>query len=324
MKDKRGLLKISSILEFIYIFIMILYYIFFSKSSDEMIGNIFLLCISLCFAIMIYKFSNKEVSELKNRKILLYISSIWILLDSIIPGILALYFINSISDKKKLELPIIKEEKIDTKAKINAIILLALFLVFMFILPRFNFFSEIPTFLIYAIIFILVLFVNFKELKNSFGIFIKNIKIYIPYVIKNYFKMLGLMLVVAVPIVLINNGNTSNNQEAINVMFKEMPLFTILLSCLYAPFVEESLFRLNLSKLINNKKLFIVLSGFIFGLLHVIGQFSNIKEFLYIFQYSALGIYLAKTYKESNNIFVTISMHFMQNFLAAMLILLIY
>ena len=194
----------------------------------------------------------------------------------------------------------------------------------MYVLPKFSFFSKIPTFLIYLIIFITVLFTNFKELKNEFSIFIKNIKKNIPYVIKNYFKMLGFMLVIAIPIVLINNGNTSNNQESINTMFKELPLLTLVLTCLYAPFVEESLFRLNLSKLINNKKMFIILSGFIFGFLHVIGQFSNIKEFLYVFQYSALGIYLAKTYKESNNIFVSISIHFMQNFLAAILILILY
>lgn len=324
MKDRRRILKIASVLEIIYILMMFLYYALNFKSIDEFIANTFLLIISLYFAILMYKLSRKEINELRNKKILLTIASIWLLFDAILPGILGIYYIRNISDKKKTVLPVIKEEKVNIKDKIKAILLLVLFVCLMYVLPRFSFFSKIPEFLIYLAIFISVLFVNYKYLKNQLVIYIKNFKIYIPYVIKNYFKMLGFMLIIAVPIVLINNGNTSNNQESINAMFKQMPFFTLLLSCLYAPFVEESLFRLNLSKLINNKTLFIILSGFIFGLLHVIGQANNIKEFLYVFQYSALGIYLAKTYMESNNIFVTISMHFMQNFLAAVLVLLLF
>ena len=324
MKDKRLLLKIASIIEFIYILIMFIYYTLPFKSTDEFIANSFLLVISLYFGILMYKLSKKEISELKNKKISLTITSIWLLLDALVPGIIGFYFIRYISGKKKVELPAIKEEKVSKNDKIKAISLLALFGIFMYGLPKFAFFDKIPSFLIYAIIFISVLFSNFNELKKQLESFLKNIKIYIPYIVKNYFKMLGFMMIIAVPIVLINNGNTANNQESINTMFKELPLLTLVLTCLYAPFVEESLFRLNLSKLINNKKMFIILSGFIFGFLHVIGQFSNIKEFLYVFQYSALGIYLAKTYKESNNIFVSISVHFMQNFLAAILILILY
>ena len=320
MKDKRKLLKISAVVEFIYIFIMTIHYIFNSKSTDEMIANIFLLFISLYFSIIIFGYSNKEISELKNKKMLLYISSIWVLLDSIIPGVLSLYFISSISDIKEINLPVIMEHTSRKKDKIKSIFLLTLFLSLMYLFPKFNFFNNIPLIVIYIVIFVMVLLLNVRELKEQFIIFYRNIKVYIPYIIKKYFKMLGLMLIVAVPVVLINNGNTSNNQETINGMFNELPIVTLLLTSLYAPFVEETLFRFNLSKLISNKKLFIILSGFIFGFLHVVGQASNIKEFLYVFQYSVLGIYLAKTYKESNNIFVTISMHFMQNFLAAMLI----
>ena len=324
MKDKRLILKISSIIEYIYILLMFIYYILNGKSLDEFIGNVFLLVISLCFAILMYKLSNKEIKELRNNKIMLTIVSVWLLFDFLLPGILGFYFIRTLSDKNIYRLPVINDKKISINDKIKSVALLTLFMSLMYVLPKFNFFSKVPDFLIYGVIFISVLCINYRELKKEFSIFVKNVKIYIPYIIKNYFKMLGFMLIVAVPIVLINNGNSSNNQEAINIMFKETPFFTFVLTCFYAPFVEETLFRLNLSKLINNKKLFIILSGFIFGLLHIIGQASDIKEYIYIFQYSALGIYLAKTYKETNNIYVTICMHFIQNFLAATLILLLF
>jgi len=136
--------------------------------------------------------------------------------------------------------------------------------------------------------------------------------------------MLGLMLLVGIPIVLLNNGNTSSNQEALNVMFKKVPMFTLILSTLYAPFVEENIFRLSISKLFNNKTLFIIISGFLFGTLHIIDKFTSFYDLLYIFQYSALGICLAKAYSDSKNIFVSISMHFIQNFIAALLILILY
>lgn len=324
MKDKRNILKIAAILQFLYVCIIIFYSLMFIKNSDEKLANIFLNIINFGFGIILYKLSGKEIEYFKNNKLLLYITSFWLLLDSFIPGVLGIYFLKSISEKKELRLPDVSESNVSAAEKVKSIVLLSLFLVFMFVFPKFSFFIKIPVLFSYIIIILLVLILNFSELKYQFSIFIKNIKLYLPYVIKSYFKMLGLMLIVAVPIVLINNGNTSNNQTSINLMFKENAIFTILLTCLYAPFVEEVLFRFNLSKLIKNKKMFIIISGFVFGLLHVIGKFNNLYEFLFIFQYSALGIYLAKTYKDSNNIFVTISMHFIQNFLASMLILLLY
>lgn len=324
MKDKRNLLKIGAIIEIIYVFIMCIYYFFNAKNNDELIANIFLLAINLCFAIFLYRMSKKEISQLKANKIPLVVVSCLLFLDSIIPGVLGFFFLKTISDKKITKLPEIKQEKPSSRLIIKSLCLLFLFLVFMYVLPMFSFFEKIPLVLVYIILFLSVLLCNIGELKKHFRIFIRNIKVYIPYIIKNYFKMLGFMLIVAVPIILINNGGVSNNQDSIIAMFEKMPLFTFLLSCLYAPFVEETLFRYNLSKLISNKKLFIILSGFIFGLLHVVGKFSSLSEFLYVFQYSALGIYLAKTYKESNNIFVTISMHFIQNFLAAILVLILF
>lgn len=101
-------------------------------------------------------------------------------------------------------------------------------------------------------------------------------------------------------------------------------MVTVILSCLYAPFVEEGVFRLSLSKIFKNKTIFVIVSGFLFGVLHLIDKFTSIYDLLYIFQYAALGICLAKAYKDSNNIFVSISMHFIQNFIAAMLILILY
>lgn len=324
MKDKRVILKLACVIEAIYILGMMVYYLTLGKFTDEVLANLFLLLIGVGFLLMLYTESKKDINVLKKNKIKVIIPSIWMFLDPVIPGILGFIFIALIGDKKKNNLPVIKEEKKKTLDYLKSIILIVFFLVIMFVLPCFSFFYAIPGYMVYLIIFLLVLIINFNYLKKDSTVFIKNIKVYLPFIIKRYFIMLAVMIIVAVPIVLINNGNTSSNQTVLNDMFKKVPLLTLVLSCLYAPFVEENVFRLSLSKFFNNKITFIIVSGFFFGALHMIDKFTSFYDLLYVFQYAALGVCLAKAYADSKNIFVSISMHFIQNTLAALLILLLY
>ena len=324
MKDKRFLLKIASILEVIYVLVMACYYLFFNKFSDEVLAYLFMLIIGLFFAFILFKESKRSIDELKQNKAKVVISSIWLFFEPIIPGVLGFIFLSTLSDKKKTNLPDIKEDKKGVLTYVKAIILIAAFIIIMFVLPNFSFFSKIPTYLIYVFIFLLVLILNFKELKKDFIIFVKNFKTYLPFIIKRYLIMLGVMVIVAVPIVYLNNGVTSSNQTLINDMFVKIPFLTFLLSVIYAPIIEESIFRLSIKKFFNNKIVYVLVSGFLFGTLHMIDKFTSFYDLLYIFQYSALGICLATAYYDSKNIFVSMSMHFIQNFLAAVLVLLVY
>ena len=69
-------------------------------------------------------------------------------------------------------------------------------------------------------------------------------------------------------------------------------------------------------KFIKNKKLFVIVSGVVFGLMHVIDDSKTLAEFSYVFVYSILGIYLAGIYAKTNNLCTNIFMHFMQNTLS--------
>ena len=322
MKDKGNYLKIASIIEFIYILIMVVYNIFFNNNKEEVIANLFLIFISLILTIIVYKESKKVIDKISKSIIIFPI--IWLFIDYIIPGILGFMFLSSIKKKEKLKLPEIKDEEKTKNTYIKAITLIIIFGFLMFVLPRLSIFNKIPTILVYILILLSVILVNYIEVINNFKMLLKNKKEYFKFIIKRYFIMLGVMIIIALPIVLINNGNTSNNQTAIIEMFKQKALLTLILTSFYAPLCEEVVFRLSISKLINNKTLFIIISGFLFGLMHVIDDFTSIKDFLYVFQYSALGICLAKAYADSKNIFVPITMHFIQNFLASLLVLLLF
>lgn len=323
MKDKRNLLKIASLLEIIYVVINVVYYLLSNKPNEEIMANLFFSFVNLIIAFILFKESKKEIIFLKKNKMIIIFCSIWLLMDSIIPGILGLLFINSISDKKHNSLP--ENEYLNKKGDaLNSIFLISLFIIIMFVLPLFNLSKHIPVYFIYIVIFLLVIILNFRRLKNDLKLFISNFKLYLPFIIKRYFIMLGVMIIVALPIAFLNKGEVSSNQQMLNNMFQKLPLISLVLSTVYAPFVEENVFRLSLSNIIKNKTLFIMVSGFLFGTLHMIDKFTSLGDLLYIFQYSALGICLAKAYIDSKNIFVSISMHFIQNFLAAMLILLLY
>ena len=62
-----------------------------------------------------------------------------------------------------------------------------------------------------------------------------------------------------------------------------------------------------------NKILFIIISGIIFGGLHVITGFSSPIDLLYLIPYCAPGFAFAYILADSDNIFIPISLHFMHN-----------
>lgn len=321
MKDKRTLLKLASILQIVFSIYKICYAFYENKNENTIIATIFLEIIGIIFAGILYKKSKEDINKLKSNKIIISLCSIWMFIDNIIPGVLGFIFLSKISDHKKSIMPENNIEVTNTD-KIKSIILIILFLVFMYIVPLLPIYKENLSFIMYFILFLLVIIFNFKRLKNDFLIFISNKKVNIKFIFKRYFIMFLLLIIVSIPIIYIGGGKQSNNQQLLNIIFKKMPLVTFLLSTVYAPIVEENIFRLSLGNLINNKKIFVIFSGILFGLLHVIGKINNIQDMIYILQYSTLGICLAKAYYDSKNIFSSIGMHFLQNFIAAILVLL--
>lgn len=324
MKDKRNYLKIACFIEMIYIICMVIYNLFFVKFNNEVMANLFMLSISLFFTIILYKESKKDFNYLKDNNMKILLCSIWMFFEPIVPGILGFFFLSSLKDKKQNKLPEVELKKPSKIEKIKGVIMLSFFILIMFVLPKIDGFKKFPSYFVYIFILMVVIILYHKELINNLKVFLKNIRIYFPFIIKRYFMMLGIMLIVAIPVVLINSGRVSGNQQVINTMFKKVPVVTLLLSCFYAPLTEETIFRLSLSKLFKNKTLFVIISGVLFGVLHVVNNITSFNELLYVLQYATLGICLAKAYSDSNNIFVSISMHFIQNFLAAILVLLVY
>lgn len=175
--------------------------------------------------------------------------------------------------------------------------------------------AAIYTYLIaYQVIIIVgIICLFYKTYKKHFINFKNNFKSYISKYIKYWFITLGLMMASNIIIQMIASG-IAQNEQAVREMLHLEPLYTFIASVIIAPFLEESIFRLSIRKIIpNNKWLFILISGISFGLLHVIGDITVWTDWLFIVPYSIPGLVFAYTLVESDNIFVPISLHTIHN-----------
>ena len=159
---------------------------------------------------------------------------------------------------------------------------------------------------------IIILIFN-KSLQSEFKDMRKNHKKYYKQYFKYYLIGLIIMMFSNLFIAIVSNGSTAGNQDAINDLFKISPLYIYFASVIYAPIVEELIFRKAIRNIIPNKILFILVSGLLFGGLHVIGTVEAWYDPLYIIPYSAPGIVFAFILYKTNNIFVSTGLHFMHN-----------
>ena len=137
-------------------------------------------------------------------------------------------------------------------------------------------------------------------------------KIHFSNYIKYWFLTLGIMLISNIIISMITSIDTSTNQEAIVATFEKSPIYTCILTMIFAPILEELVFRLSFRKMFKTDILFIIISGLFFGFMHVSSP-SSIAEILYIIPYSIPGFIFAYTLTKSDNIFVPIGLHFIHN-----------
>lgn len=179
--------------------------------------------------------------------------------------------------------------------------------------------SKVIYILLYELAYILILIFLYRKT------FIENIKNYIKN-FKNLRKYMDywaiafvLMIISNVVITSLLPSSVATNQELLNEMFTRIPIYVIVSSVIYAPFIEETIFRLSLRNVFKSDKLFIIMSGLVFGALHVVSSFERIQDLAYIITYSIPGFAFAYALVKSKNIFVPMSLHLFHNGLMTLL-----
>ena len=161
----------------------------------------------------------------------------------------------------------------------------------------------------------------YEDLKRQLKDFKKN---YIKYLDEGFkWWVIGLVImgVSNVLISKITNGGMANNEESVREMINAVPYLTIILTAIFAPIIEELVFRKAFKDMFKEKWLFILTSGIVFGSLHVLGDVTILTDLLYIVPYSALGISFAYMYYKTNNIYTSISMHFLHNAIISVIVI---
>ena len=111
--------------------------------------------------------------------------------------------------------------------------------------------------------------------------------------------------------------DSSENQEAIISLLKSFPISMFIASVFLAPFTEEIIFRLGIKKIFKSNLGFIIVSGFLFGLMHIFP--TDIDLTLALIQsitYVSLGCLLAYYYVRYDNIYIIIIIHALNNLLS--------
>ena len=157
--------------------------------------------------------------------------------------------------------------------------------------------------------------------KNILQYFNHNLKENLKTSISYWLVGLGTMVASNLIISIVMNGQLAENEEAVRNMIDTVPLYMLFQLAIYAPISEELIFRKSIRDIFDNKWLYALVSGLIFGGLHVISSITNLTSLLYLIPYCSLGIVFGLLYYKTDNIFSTIVAHSIHNTLALILYL---
>lgn len=264
---------------------------------------------------------------IKYKKILIALNIIQMLFGGmihIIGGIIALVLLlldtKDVIEEPKEPLKLPELEKIEVKRKwLYLILWILLFSVFYLGLIPMPFLQNIPSilrlFLLYGIQALILGYLLKKDIKRDFLTFQGNFKTYVKYIFPKLGIFFGVYIVISIPIALIA-GQISTNQAQLN----ELPLaLTATMAIIFAPILEEWMFRGLLRKSLPNDTIFMIMSALVFGAAHMLYAEENLMMYIYIIPYTLLGYFLARSYAKTNNIFTNISIHFLWNTFAIIL-----
>lgn len=134
-------------------------------------------------------------------------------------------------------------------------------------------------------------------------------------------------LILSILIGILTGMETTQNQQAIEASSRFIPLLTLFSTCFFAPIVEECVFRGGVFTKLRSKTSFLLaslISSLLFGNIHFINTFFTLdfSDLPFLLVYSGIGMVLAYGYEKSNTIFVPILLHFLNNLIAVLAMLL--
>ncbi len=167
-----------------------------------------------------------------------------------------------------------------------------------------------------AIAAILFLIIDWQSFKENWLTFKGNLRQYLGQTVIGFFLLMGALIAAQLILQSLDVTGTSENEMQIQKLFAADPtqlVLLFLLLCVFTPIVEEVIFRKVLFGYVESRTssvFAIIMSGAIFGIMHVLSYGDFIQSIPYIF----LGLMLGYIYyRAKKNILVSIGAHSLNN-----------
>ena len=181
--------------------------------------------------------------------------------------------------------------------------------------------SKVILMIISDMLFLIILFMIYRKsiIRDFKAFFNRNLKENFKIAVRYWLIGLAIMMVSNYVISVVMDGKMAVNEESVQNLIKIAPWYMAFELIIFAPVSEELIFRRSIRDVVDNRYLYAILSGMIFGGLHAISSFNSMIDLLYFIPYCSLGITFGLLYSKTNNIFSTITVHAIHNGLALLL-----
>lgn len=125
-------------------------------------------------------------------------------------------------------------------------------------------------------------------------------------------------------VMIITGAVDSNNEQIIQEQMRLYPSLMIFTAVVYAPIVEEIVFRGAIYRTLEPKVGFWIsglIAGLSFGMIHVFESLlmGNYADVLYLLQYGGIGILFCFAYRVNRSIYSSMVLHFINNLVATLI-----
>ena len=185
-----------------------------------------------------------------------------------------------------------------------------------------NFAATLANFIVYFILFIVLIIINRDTLIAEFKKIGNKVISFIIFAIFGFIILYGTSYIINYLYNLYNIGVSQNQNSIENYILHGNAILTFITVVIFAPLVEEIIYRYSIFSLIKNKILAYVVTIICFALPHMLSTNSSISEWLLLMiPYLLSGFILALIYDSSKNIYASIVAHCLNNLLAFIIIL---
>lgn len=168
----------------------------------------------------------------------------------------------------------------------------------------------------------------YDPLKRSLKMFQSNFAVNLTSATKHYgYLFVANFMISLILASVFKVTDPSSNQEIVSEMIQMAKIPMFLSTVIFAPIVEEIIFRGVLYQNLRSKTKFylpMAISILIFGSMHLIAGFNEGKglfEFVYLIQYGAMAFFMISSMESTNSIIGAIIVHLFNNLLAFISIL---